>query len=147
MPRHSEHKHLPFSADQLFSVVSDVKRYPEFLPWCNGARVYNVKDGQFDADLIIGYKSFREHFTSRVSLSKPDKVYVDYLRGPLKRLYNHWHFLPQADGSCIVDFDVDLEFNSSVLEFAIQRYFGEATRKMVAAFEARAAELYPNPLN
>jgi coenzyme Q-binding protein COQ10 len=144
MPRHTEKRHLPFSAEQLFAIVSDVKSYPEFLPWCTGARVYNVREGQFDADLLIGYKQFKERFTSRVTIEEPTKVYVDYLRGPLKHLYNHWHFLPQEDGSCIIDFDVDLEFNSSMLEFAIRRYFDEATKKMIAAFEDRAKRIYGN---
>jgi coenzyme Q-binding protein COQ10 len=112
-------------------MVSDVKTYPEFLPWCVGARIYNSQEGRFDADLIIGYKMFKERFTSRVTVVDPTRVYVDYMRGPLKRLYNHWNFHPQEDGTCIVDFDVDLEFKSSFLENAIRRYFDEATRRMI----------------
>jgi coenzyme Q-binding protein COQ10 len=142
VPRHTQQKHLPYSAKQLFDMVSDVKTYPEFLPWCVGARVYNIQEGRFDADLIIGYKMFKERFTSRVTIVDPTRVYVDYLRGPLKRLYNHWNFHPQEDGSCIVDFDVDLEFKSSFLESAIRKYFDEATKRMIDAFEGRAHELY-----
>ncbi|RMB08781.1 type II toxin-antitoxin system RatA family toxin [Eilatimonas milleporae] len=145
MPHFTEKKTLPYSPEQLFDMVSDVTRYPEFLPWCVGARVYNRKADGFDADLLIGFKAFRERFTSRVTLTHPTRVYVDYLRGPLKRLYNHWDFEETADGCCAISFEVDLEFKSRTLEALIGGVFTRATQKMVSAFEDRAAILYGPP--
>ncbi|GHF28285.1 ubiquinone-binding protein [Kordiimonas sediminis] len=146
MPQYSEQRTLPFSAEQLFDLVSDVREYPKFLPWCEGARIYNQKEGQFDADLIIGFKMFKERFTSRVTTDKPTKVYVDYIRGPMKELYNHWHFIPQPDGSCVIDFDVRFQFKSALLDKLIGTVFAEATQKMIGAFEKRAYELYGDPV-
>ncbi len=137
-----EKKILPYSDEQLFGLVADVAKYPEFLPWCLGARVYNRKQGQFDADVIIGFKMFRERFTSRVTLEENRKVDVDYIKGPMKRLYNHWRFIPQDNGHCLVDFEVDFEFSSRILNQVIGPLFGEACKRMMHAFEERAASLY-----
>ncbi|NVJ99116.1 MAG: type II toxin-antitoxin system RatA family toxin [Alphaproteobacteria bacterium] len=142
MHQFSEKRILPFSDRQLFDLVSDVAKYPEFLPWCMGARIYNQKSGQFDADVIIGFKMFRERFTSRVSVEANSRVDVDYIKGPMKRLYNHWRFVPQADGTCLVDFEVDFEFKSRVLNQMIGALFAEACKRMMSAFEERAQALY-----
>jgi len=142
MPKFSEIRSIPYSPEQVFSVVADVGRYPEFLPWCRGARIYNVKPASFDADVMIGFKLFRERFTSRVTFVPNQTLNVDYIRGPMKRLYNHWKFEEQEDGSCLVDFEVDFEFKSRILEDMIGNLFEKACHKMVQAFETRAAELY-----
>lgn len=142
MPKFTEKKILPYSPAQVFGIVSDVAKYPDFLPWCVGARVYGKKPNQFDADVIIGFKMFRERFTSRVTLAENEKVDVDYIKGPMNRLYNHWRFIEQEDGSCLVDFEVDFEFNSKLLNDLIGGLFGKACEKMVAAFEERANALY-----
>lgn len=141
MPKHTEQKLLPYSQQQLFALVSDVGRYPEFLPWCIGARVYNRQSERFDADVIIGFKMFREKFTSRVTFEEHKSVDVDYITGPMKRLYNHWRFIPQGTG-CLVDFEVDFEFDSRMLEQMIGKVFTEATERMIGAFENRAHALY-----
>lgn len=142
MPKFTDQQTLPFTAEQLFAVVSDVEKYPDFLPWCVGSRIYNQKDGQFDADVIIGFKAFREKFTSRVTLVQNKSVKVDYIKGPMKVLYNHWEFTDNSDGSCQLDFDVDFTFKSFVLEKMIGKYFETATRKMMKAFIDRAHSLY-----
>lgn len=143
MQKFSETKILPYNAEQMFALVSDVSRYPEFLPWCAGARVYNRKMDRFDADVIIGFKMFRETFTSRVTLNEPNAVDVDYIKGPMKRLFNHWRFTDTENG-CIVDFHVELEFKNKFLAQMIGKVFTEATERMVDAFEDRAHELYGN---
>lgn len=126
----------------MFGLVSDVASYPQFLPWCLGARVYNRIEGRFDADVIIGFKMFREKFTSRVTLEQGRRVDVDYIKGPMRQLYNHWRFVPHDNGSCLIDFDVDFEFSSKMLNQVIGPLFGDACIKMVQAFEHRAHELY-----
>jgi coenzyme Q-binding protein COQ10 len=145
MPTHAERKHLPYRADQLFDLVADVARYPEFLPWCTGARIRERKDNVIIADLLIGFRMIRERFTSRVTLNRPDRVDVAYSEGPFRYLENHWKFEEQADGSCIIDFYVDFEFRSRVLQRLIGVLFNEAVHRMVGAFEGRAKQLYGEP--
>lgn len=138
----SEQKMLPYTEQQMFDLVSDVGRYPEFLPWCIGARIYNRRTDRFDADVIIGFKMFREKFTSRVLLEEPKRVEVDYIAGPMKRLYNHWHFSASEQGGCHISFEVDFEFHNRVLEQMIGKMLAEASERMIDAFESRAHELY-----
>lgn len=142
MPTHAERRLLPYRPDQMYDLVADVPAYPQFLPWCLGARIRERSDTLLVADLIIGFKMFRERFTSRVSLD-PAKQRIDvaYSEGPFKYLKNHWLFLPHPDG-CEIDFHVDFEFRSRLLQMTIEMLFGEAVRRMVAAFEARARQLY-----
>jgi coenzyme Q-binding protein COQ10 len=142
MPTHAEKKLLPYTREQLFDLVADIERYPEFLPWCVGARIRERSGNEIVGDLLIGYKMVRERFTSRVVLSQPDRIDVSYSEGPFKYLNNHWLFLPQSDSSCLIDFYVDFEFRSKMLQKIMEMFFNEAVKRMVAAFEARAHELY-----
>jgi coenzyme Q-binding protein COQ10 len=142
MPTHAERRHLPYRADQLFDLVADVERYPEFLPWCTGARIRERKDNVIVADLLIGFRMVRERFTSTVTLGRPGRIDVAYSEGPFKYLENHWTFEPQPDGSCVIDFYVDFEFRSKMLQRLIGVLFNEAVRRMVGAFEGRAKQLY-----
>lgn len=122
--------------------MADVERYPEFLPWCIESKVVGREGNVFYADLIIGYKLFREKFGSKVSLDRPNHVHVQYLRGPMKHLSNHWRFIPMPDGGCMIDFYVDFEFKNPVFQKLMGVFFNEIVRRMVSAFEARATELY-----
>lgn len=142
MPTHAEKRVVPFSPDQLFDLVADVQRYPEFLPWCVGARIRKREGDLIVADLVIGYKMIRERFTSRVTLSRDkNRIDVEYADGPFKYLNNHWIFEQREDG-CLIDFYVDFEFRSKMLQKIISVFFNEAVRRMVAAFESRAHDLY-----
>ena len=141
MPTHAEQRVLPYTPEQLFALVADVERYPEFLPWCVGARVRERQPDLIVADLIIGFRMFREHFTSRVKLDPPHRIDVSYAEGPFKYLNNHWVF-ERVPGGCRIDFFVDFEFHSRILQRVIELLFHEAVRRMVAAFEHRAQQLY-----
>jgi coenzyme Q-binding protein COQ10 len=145
MPTHAEKKLLPYTREQLFDLVSDIERYPEFLPWCVGARIRERNGNEILGDLLIGYKMVRERFTSRVVLSWPDRIDVSYSEGPFKYLNNHWLFLPQSDGQCLIDFYVDFEFRSKMLQKIMEMFFNEAVKRMVGAFETRAHQLYGTP--
>ncbi|WP_193180567.1 type II toxin-antitoxin system RatA family toxin [Nisaea sediminum] len=146
MPTHAEKRAVPFSPQQLFDLVADVQRYPEFLPWCVGARIRKREGNLVVADLIIGYKMIRERFTSRVTLSpEKNRIDVEYADGPFKYLNNHWVFEPH-EGGCMIDFYVDFEFKSRVLQKIIEVFFNEAVRRMVTAFESRAHDLYGGEL-
>ncbi|MBO33526.1 MAG: ubiquinone-binding protein [Rhodospirillaceae bacterium] len=142
MPTHAEKRHLPYSDRQMFDLVANIECYPEFLPWCVGTRIKTRDEEMIVADMVIGYKMFREKFTSRVKLSTPDRIDVIYEDGPFRYLNNHWIFLPQEDGSCVVDFYVDFEFRSKLLQKMIGVVFNEAVKIMVHAFEKRATAVY-----
>lgn len=141
MPKHEERRTLPFSPDELYALVADVARYPEFLPWCVGARILKRTEAELWADLMIGFKMFRETFTSRVQL-KPGVIEVEYVKGPLKHLTNRWAFIPEGDGRCTIDFLVDFEFKNHLFEKLVGALFTEAVHRMVMAFETRAHEVY-----
>lgn len=143
MATHAEKRVLHHSPEQLFDLVADVERYPEFLPWCIGARIRSRQENVLVADLIIGFKGIREKFTSEVTLYRPAmRIDVTYRDGPFKYLNNHWIFNAQSDGGCEIDFFVDFEFRSRLLQKVIGLLFNEAVRRMVSAFEARADQLY-----
>jgi coenzyme Q-binding protein COQ10 len=142
MPKHTETRRLPYTPEQMFDLVARVDRYPEFLPWVTAVRVRSDSDTQMVADLIVGFKGLRESFTSRVDKQRPEHIRVDYLEGPLKHLHNDWKFRPDGEGGCLVDFCVDFTFKSRVFEMLAGQVFDRALRKMINAFEERAARLY-----
>ena len=141
MPKHQETRHLPYTADQMFDLVADVKRYPEFLPWVTAMRVRKDSETETLADMIVGFKGLRETFTSRVQKERATRIAVDYVDGPLKHLRNEWAFRSQGEG-CAVDFSVDFAFKNRVFEMLAGQVFGQALRRMIGAFETRAAALY-----
>ena len=138
MPTHAEKRTLP---DQMFQLVADVGKYPQFLPWCAAAKVRTHTETELVADLTIGFGPFRETFTSRVELDRPHKVIVKYEHGPFRYLNNQWTFGPDPTG-CQVKFFVDFEFRSRLLKSAIGVVFNEAVRRMVNAFLKRARDVY-----
>ncbi|TPG53992.1 type II toxin-antitoxin system RatA family toxin [Sphingomonas glacialis] len=144
MPRHSETRRLPYSPEQMFDLVADVGRYAEFLPWVSAIRVRSNSATELTADMIVGFKGLRETFTSKVDKERPGRIHVEYLDGPLKYLRNDWVFRPDGTG-CAVDFTVDFAFKNRVFEMLAGQVFGTALRKMIGAFEERAAVLYASP--
>ncbi|KAE9628511.1 type II toxin-antitoxin system RatA family toxin [Parasedimentitalea maritima] len=147
MPTHSETRHLPFSAQQMFDLVADVGEYPNFLPWCSAARIRNTSHLQemvvLEADLVISFKVFRERFGSRVTLfSDERKIDTEYLDGPFRYMKSSWAFTEAEDGGCEVEFFVDFEFKNAILQGIIGVVFNEAMQRIVRAFERRAAQLY-----
>lgn len=147
LPTHSETRHLPYSAQQMYDLVADVARYPEFLPWIAAARVNSIEpqaDGTalMNADLVISFKVFREKFVSHVELFPADmKIDIKYLDGPFRHMRSHWTFTDDESG-CTVHFDVDFEFRNRLLQSAAGLFFYEAMQRIVRAFERRAESLY-----
>ncbi len=143
MQKHIEQKTLPYSPEQMFELVAAVDKYKEFAPWCVGSRI-NKWDGNnvFYADLIVGYKVFRERFSSKVILEPSKHIYIEYQKGPLKHLKNHWYFSPSPNGGCTIDFSVEFEFQNRMLQGFAQMFFDKVITRMVDAFEERAKELY-----
>ncbi|MDQ4419747.1 type II toxin-antitoxin system RatA family toxin [Sphingobium sp. DEHP117] len=147
MPHHKETRHLPYSPEQMFDMVADVQAYEEFLPWVTAIRVRSDSATEMVADMIVGFKGLRESFTSRVHKLRPERVHVDYLEGPLKHLSNDWRFRSDGAGGVFVDFEVDFAFRNKLFEMMAGQVFDKALRKMIGAFEARAAELYASGSN
>jgi len=142
MPRHSETRALPYTPEQMFDLVADVQRYAEFLPWVAAVRVRSDSEREMVADLVVGFKGLRENFTSLVHKQRPVSIRVEYVEGPLKHLHNDWGFRPDGKGGTLVDFSVDFAFRSRIFETLAGQMFDRALRKMIGAFETRAAELY-----
>ncbi len=142
MPRHSETRNLPYTPEQMFDLVADVKRYQEFLPWVSATRVRSNSETLMVADLVVGFRSLKETFTSRVTKNRPSEIVVDYVEGPLKHLKNRWEFRPDGKGGTVVEFCVDFAFKSRIFEALAGQMFDRALRRMTAAFEARAHDLY-----
>ncbi|WP_242416358.1 type II toxin-antitoxin system RatA family toxin [Sphingomonas panni] len=142
MPKHAETRHLPYTPEQMFDLVADVGRYSEFLPWVSAIRVRSNSETEMVADMIVGFKGLRESFTSKVQKDRPGHLRVDYLDGPLKYLNNDWRFKPDGQGGTQVEFCVDFQFKNRVFEMLAGQVFDRALRKMIGAFEDRAAQLY-----
>jgi coenzyme Q-binding protein COQ10 len=142
MPGIRETRRLPYSAEQMFDLVADVGRYAEFLPWVIATRVKSDSETEMVADMVVGFKALRESFTSRVAKTRPSAIDVHYVDGPLSDLDNVWTFRVVDDRTCEIDFVVDFTFKNRLFERIAGQYFDRAFRKMVEAFEARAAQLY-----
>ena len=141
MPRHTEKRFLPYTPEQLFDLVADVGRYQDFLPWVAATRIREDSETEMVADLIVGFKALKETFTSRVKKTRPSEIGIDYVEGPLKFLHNHWKFRP-VPGGTEVDFCVDFAFRNRLFEALAGQMFDRALRRMINAFEERAAVLY-----
>ena len=140
--KHEERRVINHTPYNLYKLVCDVKKYPEFLPWCLGARVKNNKKDSFDADLIIGFKIYKEIYSSQIFLDNINKkIIVNYKSGPFEYLQNHWIFNENKKG-CEVEFMVNFKFKSVFLQTLMETLFNEAVKRMVSAFENRANQLY-----
>ena len=151
MTRHTENRTLPYSAEQMYALVADVERYPEFLPWTVGARVRERKEieggEEMLADLVVSFKVFRERYTSRVVLTPPvdadvAKVDVTAIDGPFEKLVTYYTFTPDEGGGCVMGLDVEFQFRSRLLQRAAGMAFELALKRVSKAFEDRAATIY-----
>ena len=150
MPAFQTGRLVRYTPDQMFDLVADVERYPEFLPMCESLRVLRrtpAGEGTetLVADMGVGYKAIRENFTTRVTLDRSRRVIdAEYVEGPFRHLRNRWTFRPDGDG-CEVTFDIDYEFKSRTLSFVMGAVFDRAFRMFTGAFEARADKIYGPP--
>lgn len=138
---------VPYTAAQMFDLVADVDRYPEFLPWCIALRIVDrdvtAGKGVLTADMVAAYKMFRERFRSRVMLDKEaGLIDVDYIDGPFRSLHNIWRFIDKPEGGSIVDFEIAFEFRNFLLQATAQAVFDKVFSRMSDAFIERAAVVY-----
>ena len=138
----------PYTTRQLFDLVLDIERYPEFLPWCRAARVLERTDGRIVGELVVSFKHFTESYTSEVTFTRPSDdmpdgvIDVRMIQGPFKHLSNHWTFAPLPQGGSEIALELEFEFRSKLLDSLIGMLFGKATAKMAGAFTQRAHALY-----
>ena len=151
MPRFSNKRRVRHSANQMFDLVADVERYPEFVPLCSALKIKSrTVQGEgvevIVADMTVAYKMVRETFTSRVTLDRSHlKILVEYLKGPFSQLENRWTFEPHGETACDVGFFIAYEFKSRVLAMLMGAMFDAAFHRFAAAFEARADVVYGRP--
>lgn len=148
MPQFSTTHRVQHSAADMFDLVADVERYPQFVPLCQSLTVRRRStDGEgrevVVADMTVAYKFIRETFTSRVTLDRPNlTILVEYLEGPFRRMNNRWSFHPVSETSCEVEFFLTYEFRSRTLAMLMGGVFDAAFRRFAAAFERRADQVY-----
>ncbi|MEZ0259361.1 MAG: type II toxin-antitoxin system RatA family toxin [Alphaproteobacteria bacterium] len=142
MPSHAEKRVLPYTSEQLFDLVMDIEKYPEFMPWCIATRINSRGKDVLNADVIVGYKVFREKFNSTVVFKRPKTIEVEYKQGPMKHLQNRWAFKDIKGGQCEVDFYIEFSMKSKMFETLVDQFFHRVLVKMINSFEDRAAELY-----
>jgi coenzyme Q-binding protein COQ10 len=148
MPQFSTKRRVRHSAAEMFDLVADIERYPEFVPLCRALRVRERKPAAEGvevvvADMTVAYKLVRENFTSRVTLDRPNlEIFVEYLEGPFSHLENRWSFHPESERACVVEFFIDYAFRSRTLGLLMGSMFDLAFRRFAAAFERRADAVY-----
>jgi len=150
MPQFSTKRRVPHAATDMFDLVADVEKYPQFVPLCSAMKVKSRTEKDrvtvLVADMTVAYKIIRETFTSRVTLDRPDlRIFVEYLSGPFKRMQNRWRFVPVGEDACEIEFFIDYEFRSRTLAAVMGAVFDAAFRKFAVAFERRADEVYGRP--
>jgi coenzyme Q-binding protein COQ10 len=148
MPQFSTKRHVQHSASDMFELVADVERYPQFVPLCRSLRVRKRSDDSegrevIVADMTVAYKLIYETFTSRVTLDRPKlEILVEYLEGPFRKMNNRWRFHPAGRNGCDVEFFISYEFRSRTLGLLMGAVFDAAFRRFSAAFERRADQIY-----
>ena len=141
MISHRETRNVPYPAELMYAVVSDVEKYPQFLPWVLALRVLSRRENGLTAEMAVGYGALRERYTSDVTLTPAiRRIDVIQIKGPFKTLENHWQFTPQGEG-CEVAFSILFEFKNRLLHSVAGAKFEKVMLKMADAFEARAAAL------
>ncbi|ABA04701.1 cyclase/dehydrase [Nitrobacter winogradskyi Nb-255] len=151
MPSFSSKRRVRHSASEMFDLVADVERYPDFVPLCQSLKVRQrtpAADGKevVVADMTVSFKLVSESFTSKVTLDRPNlKIVVEYLRGPFSHMENRWTFEPKSDQGCDVGFFITYEFKSRMLAMLMGAMFDTAFQRFAAAFEKRAAAVYGPP--
>jgi coenzyme Q-binding protein COQ10 len=145
--RHRLTRVLPYTPEQLFTLVGDIERYPDFVPWITRMRVSNRRAAASGVDLVdaeasVSFAFLTERFSTCVTRDAPAcEIRVDLIRGPFRKLENRWRFRPQGAGT-LVEFDIDFEFSSRLLDLLLQANIGHAVNRLIGCFDDRARALY-----
>jgi ribosome-associated toxin RatA of RatAB toxin-antitoxin module len=133
---------VPYTAEQMFDLVNDVAAYSSFLPWCRSATVHSVSDTELEATLDVGVGALHKRFSTRNTLSRPNRIELALVDGPFRQFSGCWRFDAVADVGCDVSLDLDFEVASRPLKLVFERAFEELARSQLDAFLSRAKELY-----
>ncbi|MBD3744119.1 type II toxin-antitoxin system RatA family toxin [Klebsiella pneumoniae] len=142
MPQISRTALVPFSAEQMYQLVNDVKSYPDFLPGCTGSRVLELGPTQMTAAVDVSKAGISKTFTTRNTLTSNQSILMSPVDGPFKKLIGGWKFIPLSLEACKIEFHLDFEFTNKLIEMAFGRVFKELAANMVQAFTSRAKEVY-----
>jgi coenzyme Q-binding protein COQ10 len=148
MPEFSTKRRVRHSAGDMFDLVADIERYPEFVPLCQSMRVRRRLPEPEGVEIVmaemgVAYKLVRQNFTSRVTLDRANlQILVEYIEGPFSRMQNRWRFRPLSEQSCDVEFFISYEFRSRTLAMLMGAMFETAFRRFAQAFEQRADQVY-----
>jgi coenzyme Q-binding protein COQ10 len=142
MSRYAERRHIPYSPQQMFDLVADVERYPDFLPWLVAARIRRREGNMLSVEMVVGNNLLRRSFSSQAVLDPPRRIDIKSLDSMFERYDQHWRFELADDGGTIVDFRVDFEFRFRMLQLIMGGFLQEAASAMVGAFNRRARALY-----
>ena len=135
-------KELNYSAKQMFDLIIDIEKYPEFLPWCKSTNIYNKNSNIFYSDMEIGFNLIKEKFTSKVTVSDSKKIHSEAIKGPFNKMNNLWEIEKISEDKCLITLNVEFDFRSFLLKNIMGKLFEAASTKMIDAFEDRANYLY-----
>ncbi|MEO5331447.1 MAG: type II toxin-antitoxin system RatA family toxin [Magnetococcus sp. YQC-5] len=141
MARHSSFTVVPFTPEQMYALVEDMDRYPEFIPWIVKAHKFNLQPDRFHSEMTFSFKGLRETFYTEDRFIPNQKITIRLLSGPFQRLESEWQFKPIPEGTR-VDFFIEFTFKNRLLDLTLGPLFGEASKRMVDAFKQRAMEMY-----
>jgi coenzyme Q-binding protein COQ10 len=142
MPRFAERRHLPYSPQQLFDLVADVEKYPDFVPSVAAAKVRRREGSTVWVDMVVGTHLLRKRFASKAALDRPGRIDISSRDALFERYDQHWTFEPAADGGTVIEFRVDFEFRSRLLQMIMGAYLEDSAKAMVSAFRRRARQMY-----
>lgn len=142
MAKRTSSANVPYTAEQMYNLVVDMDRYPEFIPWLVHARKYDEQGDSFLSEMTFAFKGLRETFRTRDTVIPGQKISISNLSGPFKMLESEWSFQDTRDGGCRIDFFIDFRFKNRLVELALGPVFAEASKRMVEAFRVRADEIY-----
>lgn len=147
MPRHQERRQLPYTQQQVFDLVADVEKYPEFIEWFVAVRIRKREGNLLEVDQLVRFKGVRARFTTLARIERPQRIDITCHDPPFKRFDQKWTFIPAGVAHTIVEYESELELNSPLLQHAMQMLFDErqAARATVDAFERRAGQIYGKP--
>ncbi|WP_446935442.1 type II toxin-antitoxin system RatA family toxin [Morganella morganii] len=142
MPQISRSALVPFSVEQMYNLVNDVRAYPEFLPGCVGSRIISHGQDEMTASVDVSKAGISKTFVTRNQLTSNQHIRMQLVEGPFRKLIGGWSFIPLSPEACKVELNLDFEFTNKLVELAFGRIFKELAGNMVMAFTKRAKEVY-----
>lgn len=133
---------LPYSCKQMFNLVAEVEKYPEFMPWCGGASVSQRDEKGMEASVTISIAGIRQTFTTRNEHDSPNRIILRLVKGPFSTLTGDWQFIPLGEDGCKIVFTMDYEFSSRALEMVVGPIFNRVANSFIDSFTRRAQEVY-----